>query len=262
MDPIIGILFVVGVFWAGREAYKSMVSSATGTRAAARHGRKGRDASSAARRATFAWWVREISQGFPVGRAGWVKGWNEHGHAVKQHEHERLKQRASHATQQKGWAEAAREHWAVIKDANSPRDPPPPAEPAPSQNGQRPVTKQQPQQKGTTVSTPTSTAEVNYEQTIAWTETLKNITEQMDADKAISEATTMADQLGTALADDKAGISLAADLAAELQKLKDAQQSVAELASQLHDHVEKTHGPTHEAVADAGVLAERGFHNQ
>src|SRR5215475_10160051 len=107
MEPVLGLLFVAGVLWAGKHAAEYVAGEFRKSRArhAETRGRHGR------RRHAVAWWTREARHGFPVTRAGFSEGWQAHQTAMEQARARREENRTSHMEARASVAEELRLHW-------------------------------------------------------------------------------------------------------------------------------------------------------
>jgi len=113
---------------------------------------------------------------------------------------------------------------------------------------------------GTPHMTNGSGTDVQYEEAVAHARQARASADGAVNQPMLGRAQEMADQLGTALGDDTAGISLASELAAAIKTVQDANKAMLDKAQALESHLVTKHGTTHEAVQAAGVMAKTGFH--
>src|SRR5215472_11107667 len=92
MDPVLGLLFLAGCWYALTEAVSHAGRSHRAARSSAARAAGGRGAppGTAARQEGTAWWFREISRGLPTARHGWARGWRRHKRAMAQRDRDRL----------------------------------------------------------------------------------------------------------------------------------------------------------------------------
>lgn len=149
---LLGVLFLIALFYLSREGIREVRKHAGAarakarTQATARGGRADHDAvrRRAARQATLGYWAGEVRHGFPHLRAGFARGWDDHRHIMAQLEHERVKRRHDQAAEQlnlRRSIEAYLAHWQTLlaqqqtaqQPAPAPAGPlmaPPPAQPS------------------------------------------------------------------------------------------------------------------------------------
>jgi hypothetical protein len=266
MDPILGILFLVGCWYAAKEGLKGAGRSVSRARKSAAKNKTGRAAKTASRQAAAGWWLSEIGHGFAHTRAGMAHGWRDHKNALAEREHRLSEQSATHAERRARWRDEMADHRRRIEEANRPAEPatPEPAtrRPAPPLNLPARPGGEEPAPPPVVPNGGTMPAEINYEQTIEHAQQLKTEADQAVASSSAAKATAIADQLGAALRNDREGISRAAEAAAAAKAMQDDAKRLLDAAQALEDHIQRTHGPTHEAVAAAGVMAEPEFHDQ
>lgn len=103
-------------------------------------------------------------------------------------------------------------------------------------------------------------SDLSYDGMIATCEKIQHHIDQTVHTQELSEAETMADQMGPALPDDTESLGLVGDLVSALHAVKAAQMRAAELAQALKNTIEKNHGAANEAAKATGHMAERGVH--
>jgi hypothetical protein len=112
MDPITGMLILVGLFYASRGAIRaaghasavsSGGSSSPGGRSRSSGTYKGPSWAGGRGHTGLSWWASEIGHGFPVTAGGFRQGWRAHQTAMLEH-------RERGASQTATYAEARREH--------------------------------------------------------------------------------------------------------------------------------------------------------
>jgi hypothetical protein len=104
MDPVTGLIFVLGVLWAARGSGRAVARSHRKHRANARktattHGTAKNRAGSGRRvanAATIGYWANEVRHGLPDIKHGWAQGWREHQLAVAQRETDTAQHKADH----------------------------------------------------------------------------------------------------------------------------------------------------------------------
>lgn len=270
MNPILALLFVIGLWELLKAAWHDVRAASKGnSNAAARSTPRAKNAAS--RQAQAGWWGREARHGFPVTRAGLRHGWQDHRDALAARQHKLSGQAADHAEHRAGWAEEAADHRrrmaaarARIDQADQPapatRPASPPAGSQPANGHRRPAASPAPATRPVTTGGTVTATEITYEQTLGYAQQAKTQAEAAVNDATLAEAQQMCDQLGVALNDDRQGIAMAGELAAAIKMVIDAAKLMQERAAALEDHITKTHGPVHEAATAAGAMAETGFH--
>lgn len=103
-------------------------------------------------------------------------------------------------------------------------------------------------------------SDMNYDAAVETSDKLIAAAEQAANTEELDVATTMADELGGMAPDDSAMLSLAADVVAAAQKLKDGAAELQDRAVALKSHLVTNYGPIQEAVdAGPGAAPEKEF---
>jgi hypothetical protein len=284
---IIAVLFVIGIYFVGREVYRrtgqsvGTARSAARRRATARPGRPASHASRVARRAgrqaAAGWWANEIAHLFPHTRHGVAAGWDEHRKITRELERDRVQRRAEHAgawEQLSAEIDAYLKQWGeVLERMGAAGDPPladgkTPGAGQPEGNG-RPhpdlaaqlalaiALMRLRQRKGTEAPAPAGGNTTNGG-TVAGDATLDETRELIE--KILTEAESLASRDKTAdetaqLADGLSAVLHGGDLPGEMTELAgllrhsaDLDRQIAELAAKAKATAESEYGAIQEAV--------------
>ena len=113
---------------------------------------------------------------------------------------------------------------------------------------------------GTSTGGNMASGDMNYDVAVDTSEKLIAAAEQAANSELLDTATQMADELGGMAPDDSAMLSLAADVVAAAQKLKEGSAELQDRAVALKSHLVTNYGPIQEAVdAGPGAAPEKEF---
>ncbi|HYK70408.1 MAG TPA: hypothetical protein VEV45_20860 [Streptosporangiaceae bacterium] len=287
--PIVAILFLVGVFYAVREAGKE-TGRAIGKRRASPPSRNAAAATRQRRQETAGWWAGEARRGFPTTRHGFRTGWNDHKLAAKQRERDRAKQGADHELQhltldQEITAHNHRMQVAARQRQQQPtmsqqlaavppqqfrqplgdpiEDDPPLADghtagagPPPSTNGHSP--------RGSAPASPSTNgrsaggftvSDVTYDTSKEAAEALAVKADTSVHENDLNEVQALGDGLQAMIGSDSTALGLVGDIHTDLQDIRDANARLQEHSIALKDHIESTYGTTQESVDASGQEA-------
>ena len=105
-----------------------------------------------------------------------------------------------------------------------------------------------------------ASGDMNYDVAVDTSEKLIAAAEQAANRELLDTATQMADELGGMAPDDSAMLSLAADVVAAAQKLKEGSAELQDRSVALKSHLVTNSGPIQEAVdAGPGAAPEKEF---